>query len=136
MIQVRWSQNVKKSYDWSKDKTFQHTFSLFWSPKVSTEIKQRSKYISLNFLKFIYSEKATKLCEIFTLLLAVCTVVRSKVKMLQNFVAFSEYMNFTIRYTFGPKPKVDFLKLKQSCLKKQIATKIKVIRRKVCWNIN
>ena len=47
------------------------------------------------FLKFIYSEKATKFCEIFTLLLTVCTVVKSKVKISQNFVAFSEYMNFT-----------------------------------------
>ena len=47
-------------------------------------------------LKFIYSEKATKFCEIFTLLLTVCTVVKSKVKILQNFEAFSEYMNFTL----------------------------------------
>ena len=45
-------------------------------------------------LKFIYSEKATKFCEIFTLLLTVCTVVKSKVKISQNCVAFSEYMNF------------------------------------------
>ena len=45
-------------------------------------------------LKFIYSEKATKFCEIFPLLLTVCTVVRSKGKISQNFVAFSEYMNF------------------------------------------
>ena len=29
-------------------------------------------------LKFIYSEKGTKFCEIFTLLLTVCTVVKSK----------------------------------------------------------
>ena len=34
-------------------------------------------------LKFIYSEKATKFCEIFTF------------RILQNYVAFSEYMNFT-----------------------------------------
>ena len=46
-------------------------------------------------LKFIYSEKATKFCEIFHLLLTVCTVVKSKGKISQNFVAFSEYMNFT-----------------------------------------
>ena len=46
-------------------------------------------------IKFIYSEKATKFCEIFTLLLTVCIVVKSKVKISQNFVAFSEYMNFT-----------------------------------------
>ena len=47
-------------------------------------------------IKFIYSEKATKFCKIFTLLLTVCTVVKSKVKISQNCVAFSEYMNFKI----------------------------------------
>ena len=49
-------------------------------------------------LKFIYSEKATKFCEIFTLLLTGTTQDKSKVKILQNFVAFSEYMNFTISH--------------------------------------
>ena len=48
----------------------------------------------LGFLKFIYSEKATKFCKIFPLLLTVCVVVKSKGKISQNFVAFSEYMNF------------------------------------------
>ena len=38
-------------------------------------------------VKFIYSEKATKFCEIFTLLLTAVHTVKS-------FVAFSEYMNF------------------------------------------
>ena len=42
----------------------------------------------------MYSEKATKFCEIFPLLLTACTVVKSKGKILQNFVAFSEHMNF------------------------------------------
>ena len=42
----------------------------------------------------MYSEKATKFCEISTLRLTVCTVVRSKVEISQNFVTFSEYMNF------------------------------------------
>ena len=46
-------------------------------------------------VKFIYSEQATKFCEIFTLLLTAVHTVISKVKILQNFVAFSEYMNFT-----------------------------------------
>ena len=46
-------------------------------------------------LRFIYSEKATKFWEIFTLLLTVCTVVKSKVKISQNFEAFSEYIIFT-----------------------------------------
>ena len=51
--------------------------------------------LHLNIINFIYSEKATKFCEIFTLLLTVSTVVKSKGKISQNFVAFSEYMNFT-----------------------------------------
>ena len=45
-------------------------------------------------LNFIYSEKTTKFCEIFTLLLSVYTVDKSKVDISQNFVAFSEYTNF------------------------------------------
>ena len=47
-------------------------------------------------VKFIYSEKATKFCEIFTLLLSHVVPVKSKVKISQNFVAFSEYVNFNI----------------------------------------
>ena len=48
----------------------------------------------MNFIKFIYPEKAKKCYEIFPLLLT--TVHKSKVrgKILQNHVAFSEYMNF------------------------------------------
>ena len=44
--------------------------------------------------KFIYSEKATKFCEISTLLLPYVVPVKSKVEILKNFVAFSECMNF------------------------------------------
>ena len=49
----------------------------------------------LPIVKFIYSEKATKFCEISTLLLSYVVLVKSKVEISQNFVAFSEYMNFT-----------------------------------------
>ena len=45
-------------------------------------------------IKFIYSEKATKFCEISTLLFSYVVPVKSKVEISQNFVAFSEYMNF------------------------------------------
>ena len=45
-------------------------------------------------LKFIYSEKAAKFCETFPLLLTTVHTVKSKVKISQNSVAFSEYMNF------------------------------------------
>ena len=44
--------------------------------------------------KFIYSKKATKFCKIFTLHISYVVLVKSKVKILHNFVAFSEYMNF------------------------------------------
>ena len=47
-------------------------------------------------LKFIYSEKATKFCEIFPLLLTTEHTVKSKGEISQNFAAFSEYMNFNV----------------------------------------
>ena len=47
-----------------------------------------------NFLKYIYSEKATKFCKISTLLLTYVVQVKSKVEILQKFLASSEYMNF------------------------------------------
>ena len=46
-------------------------------------------------LKFIYSEKAKEFCEISTLLFSYVVTVKSKVEIWQNFVAFSEYLNFT-----------------------------------------
>ena len=49
-----------------------------------------------NYLKFIYSEKTTKFGEIFTLIFSYVVPVKSKVKISQNFVAFSEYMNSNI----------------------------------------
>ena len=42
----------------------------------------------------MYSEEATKFCEISTLLLSYVVPVKSTVEISQNFVAFSEYMNF------------------------------------------
>ena len=64
--------------------------------KIVTATILKNMTLEFEMVKFIYSEKATKFCEIFTLLLTVCTVVKSKVKILQHFVAFSEYMNFNI----------------------------------------
>ena len=52
------------------------------------------KYVPMYLLKLTYSEKATKYCEISTLLLSYVVPVKSKVKILQKFVAFSEYINF------------------------------------------
>ena len=45
-------------------------------------------------VKLIFSEKATKFSEIFKLLLTGTTQDKSKVKISQNFVDFSEYMNY------------------------------------------
>ena len=45
-------------------------------------------------LKLIYSEKATKFCKISTTDLSYVVPVKSKVEILQNFMVFSEYMNF------------------------------------------
>ena len=55
---------------------------------------QSSISVDYFMLKFIYSEKATKFCEIFPLLLTTVHTVKSKGKISQNFVVFSEYMNF------------------------------------------
>ena len=46
------------------------------------------------YVKFIYSEKATKFCEICPFLLTTVHTVKSKGKISQNCGAFSEYMNF------------------------------------------
>ena len=45
-------------------------------------------------IKFRYSEKATKFCEMSNLLLSYVVPFKSKVEISQNFVAFSEYLNF------------------------------------------
>ena len=47
-------------------------------------------------IKFIYYEKATKFCDIFTLLLSYVIPVKSKVKISHTFVAFSKYINFNL----------------------------------------
>ena len=63
--------------------------------RILTEIHAKRFFRRMTFLiKFIYFQKPTKFCKIFTLLLTVCTVVKSKAKISLNFVAFSEYMNF------------------------------------------
>ena len=54
-------------------------------------------------LKSMYSEKATKFCEISTLLLSYLAPVKRKVELSQNFVAFSEYMNFNLQYFTSKK---------------------------------
>ena len=45
-------------------------------------------------VKFIHSEKSTKICEISTLDLSYVVPVKTTMEISQNSVAFSEYMNF------------------------------------------
>ena len=63
-----------------------------------TFCRRAGKSRQFALVKFIYSEKATKFCKIFPLLLTTVHTVKSKGKISQNFVAFSEYMNFTINF--------------------------------------
>ena len=79
-------------------------FCKLWvTVKRSHVCKQIEFHIMHDHVKFIYSEKATKFCTIFTLLLSYVAPVKSKVKILKSFVAFSEYMNFNKYFRFGPK---------------------------------
>ena len=55
------------------------------------------KFFNTDWIKvhtYLYPEKATKFCEISSLHLTGTTYDKSKVEISQNFVAFSEYMNF------------------------------------------
>ena len=55
-------------------------------------------------VKFVYSEKAMKFCDIScTVHLSYVVPVQSTVDILQNFVAFSEYTNFTMLGTSSPE---------------------------------
>ena len=54
-------------------------------------------FYTICHVKFIYSENATKFCEIFTVDLTSTTQDKYTVEILQNFVAFSEYLNFNNR---------------------------------------
>ena len=66
----------------------------------NTVIQNCSSYSHELQLKFPYSEEVTKFCEIFTILLTTVHTVKSEVKILQNFVAFSEYMNFKVQQSY------------------------------------
>ena len=65
--------------------------SSIFSRRISNELGN-------TYVKFIYFEKATKFCEIFPFLLSYVVPVKSKEKISQNFVAFSEYTNFILSY--------------------------------------
>ena len=55
--------------------------------KKRKEIIWKKKLFQNYVLKFIYSEKATKLCEISTLILSYVVPVKSKVEIPQNWLS-------------------------------------------------
>ena len=101
ILKAEWNQwhFVTKILTYSEKKCSSDWEKLFkveaegWEFAIYSNCKRSKQFLA----KFIYSEKATKFCEILTLLLSCVVPVKSKVKILQNFLAFSEYMNF-IRY--------------------------------------
>ena len=68
--------------------------AIYGAAWLSTTIDHVTEDVVL-MVMFIYSVKATKICEISTLFLT--TILTMEIS--QNFVAFSEYMNFTISTT-------------------------------------
>ena len=59
--------------------------NFFRHSKITTDHANNS------FIKFVYSEKTRKFCEICTSLLSTVDTDKSKMEISQNFVAFSEY---------------------------------------------
>ena len=64
-----------------------------FKPSNSNSLAEQTQICTV---KFVYSDKATKFCGISTLLLSTLHTDKSKVEISQNFVAFSEYMNFKV----------------------------------------
>ena len=73
-------------------------FRVIWPEAVRAGSHTARAHACLSYLKFIYSEKATKFCKISTLNLSYVLTVKSTVEILQNFEAFSEYMNFNKKH--------------------------------------
>ena len=93
-------------------------------PNFCCTIKQGLFVLALWIIKFIYSEKATKFCEVFTLLLSYVVPVKSKVKISQTFVAFSDIWTLLlIPQIFRPTAiPWDFKRFSGSLLKKGFRT--------------
>ena len=79
---------------------------LWWTTEVLESIQDLNFILIIQvqiqlLIKFIYSEKATNFCEISTVDFSYVVTVKFTVEISQNFVAFSEYMNFNWTHDKG-----------------------------------
>ena len=72
----------------------EHGFIFFKTFESELWIFTLSNSLWTLYVKFIFSEKATNFCEISTVDLCYVVTVKSTMEISQNFVAFSEYINF------------------------------------------
>ena len=83
------------AWDYTCRNTLADSYKEHTAVEVGYAAKQGEKDKYVNYEDLVNDNYYAKIfCEIFTLLLTVCTVFKSKVKISKNFVAFSEYMNF------------------------------------------
>ena len=73
-------------------------FRVIWPEAVRAGSHKARAHACLCYLKFIYSEKATKFFKISTVDLTGASWDKSMVEISQNIVAFLEYMNFTLKF--------------------------------------
>ena len=76
--QIFWNKKNSIWYINRFSKSYVSTYMIWFTEGIHNKFSKRKKYI---FLKFIYSEKTTKFCELFTLLLSYVVPVKSKVKI-------------------------------------------------------
>ena len=79
---------------WLSTQSWNHAFYDFFHIFLPLQVPIEFFYNVWYVPMFKYSEKATKFCKISTVDLSYVVPVKSTVEISQNFVAFSEYMNF------------------------------------------
>ena len=92
-VKIVWSLLIYKSFKWEV---------MIWFYRIISRELFCTRFVQIMYMyvKFIYSKNATKFCEIFPSLLTVCTVVKSKGKILwpsQNIWTLSTYLEMVLR---------------------------------------